>query len=377
MVRARTGLDLDPMFSASKMAWLLDNIVDGHQRAADGAIRLGTIDTWLLHCLSDGRQFATDLTNASRTLACNINDLDWDPELLDLFAIPRVALAQVLGSSDDFGEVTLGPLAGVAIRSMIGDSHASLVGHGALRTGSMKATFGTGTSVMAPIGNQTSIPTLSGAIAWSRGSSTGKPSVVRAIEGNIYATGAALEWTAALLGLPEGAAGLEALAVRARADSEAELVPAFSGLGAPHWNATARGIMTGLTRADGPAEVARAAIDAVAHQVADVTDLVVDLIGSSVHALAVDGGAIHSDLLAQRVADLTGLDVWRNEQSDLSAVGAGLLAGWQLGVWADEEAIVALPRPGARFSPTGSGDERAAQRDRWRRAVDRALSMPR
>jgi glycerol kinase len=380
LVRARTGLALDPMFSASKMRWLLDQIPDGPARAASGAVCLGTVDSWLLWNLSGG-VFATDLTNASRTMLFDIDTLDWSPELLHLFGVPRAALAEIRPSAAMFGPCTihhprLSPDA--IVGSLIGDSHAALVGHGAFSPGSVKASFGTGTSVMAPVERVLRSEGLSSTIAWSAaGSSVGERLVVSAVEGNIYATGAALEWVALLLGLDGDVGRLDALARTCDNAGGVSFVPAFAGLGAPHWDPEARGTITGLTRHSGPAEMARAAFEAVGHQVTDVVEEVERALGRRVGALHVDGGAMRSDLLAGIVADLAGVPLLRSEEPELAAVGAARLAGLAAGVWAGIDALRALPSPVVHIDPTMSDRARDHARSTWRSAVDRTRTRVR
>jgi glycerol kinase len=337
LVQARTGLMLDPMFSATKMAWLLDADARHRDAAAAGEICLGTIDSWLLWNLTGGHRFATDLTNASRTLLVDLDRGEWDDELLDIFDIPRRALPAIRPSISPFGTARLehgedgiveAPVWGVA-----GDSHAALVGHRALRPGSAKASFGTGTSVMAPIESAHRTAALSTTVAWSQ-QTRGHAEVVYAIEGNIYATGSALEWTATLLGLDRHFDRLEQLARSCETSGGVCFVPALSGLGAPYWDPGARGLITGLTRGAGAAEQSRATFEAVAHQVADVLDSMQQL-GLSIEQLDVDGGAIRSDLLATLVADMCGLPIVRSDEPNLAAVGAAFLAGVGAGLWAD------------------------------------------
>jgi glycerol kinase len=370
LVSDRTGLVLDPMFSASKMAWLLDEIDRGRQRADGGEICLGTIDSWLIWNLSGGQRFLTDHTNASRTLLFDLTRLDWDDELLDLFGIPRCALPDIRASISPFACTTLHgglPLDGVA-----GDSHAALVGHHVLAPGAVKATFGTGTSVMAPVPALTRSSRLSSTIAWSRRGDDGDQPTY-ALEGNVYATGAALEWTAALLGLGDDVGALDKLAGSCPSSAGVSFVPALSGLGAPHWAPHARGLISGLTRAAGPPEVARAAFEAVAHQLVDVLECMETALGVQVAAVHVDGGAIRSDLLAALVADLSGTHVIRNDGQDVAALGAALLAGVGAGVWSDLQATTELPTPTTPFQPRLQDAARREQRDVWRETIRRAV----
>ncbi|MET0909823.1 MAG: FGGY family carbohydrate kinase [Ilumatobacteraceae bacterium] len=378
MVAARTGLGLEPMFSASKMRWLLDSIPDGPARAAAGEICLGTVDSWLLWNLTGGRSFGTDHTNASRALLCNLVDLDWDLELLELFGIPRAALPSIQASASVHGQCIspgLGrQLEETTIGAVLGDSHAALVGHGAFETGSIKASFGTGTSVMAPSADVVASGALSSTVAWSR-ERDGISDVHYAIEGNIFATGAALEWTAKLLGLGTDVADLEELA-RTRDDAGGVvLVPAFAGLGAPHWDAHARGLIVGLTADASRAELARSSFECVAHQVAEVLDAAREVLGTAqrltVHA---DGGATRSNLVTALVADLADVELLRSDDAEIAAIGAAHFAGLTAGLWAGLDELRDLPRHTTRIVPTMADADRSEARSRWAHAVDQASS---
>lgn len=372
LVRDLAGLALDPMFSASKMRWLLDHVDGARDRAADGRLAIGTVDSWLLWRLTGGEVFATDLTNASRTALCDIESGCWSGELCGLFGVPIGVLPDIRASADDFGvcrTTSLSGLGEVPVGALIGDSHAALVGHGAFAPGSVKASFGTGTSVMAPVADGHERPAdLAMTIGWSARTDAGRR-VVHAIEGNIYATGAALAWTANLLGLAGDVAALEELARDAR--DTVSLVPAFSGLGAPHWDPDARAAILGLTLGSGRAEVARSAFDAIAHQVADVLDAAAPALGGRVAAIHADGGAMRSTLLASVVADITGAVVRRSDEPDMSALGAAFLAGHSAGVWPTIEAIADLPRSSTTVEPVISEDRRSELRLRWADSVGR------
>ena len=378
MVSARTGLGLEPMFSASKMRWLLDSVPDGAARAAAGEICLGTVDSWLLWNLTDGRTFGTDHTNASRTLLFGLAELDWNLELLELFGVPRVALPSISASAAVHGEcssASLGrQLRGTVIGAVLGDSHAALVGHGAFDAGSVKASFGTGSSVLAPTAGLVSSRSLSSTVAWSRRCEDDRE-VRYAIEGNIYATGAALEWTARLLGLGTEVADLERLATTCADAGGVVLVPAFAGLGAPHWDAHARGLISGLTLGASRAELARAAFECVAHQVADVIDAVTETLGAdqrlAVHA---DGGAARSDLVARMVADLADVELLRGEEAEVAAVGAAHFAGLTAGLWTSLDELGDLPRRTTRVAPTLTDRDRREARSRWAYAIEQVSS---
>ena len=378
LVAARTGLGLEPMFSAPKMKWLLDSIPDGAARAAQGEICLGTVDSWLVWNLTGGQAFSTDFTNASRTLLWNLADLSWDQALLDLFGVPAGALPAARASSAVHGECAnpelSSTLGGTVIGSILGDSHAALVGHSAFHPGRVKASFGTGTSVLAPTGGVATCDGLSSTVAWSRQEGD-ECEVCYAIEGNIYATGAALEWTAGLLGLGRDVGELEKLAASCPDSRGIVFVPAFAGLGAPHWDAHARGLVTGITLGAGRAELARATFESVAHQVADVVGRAVATLGAD-HRLKVhaDGGAIRSDLLSQLVADLCDVELLCSDETQTAAVGAAHFAGLTAGMWPTLGDLVQLPRHVTRVTPRMSDSERRAARQQWVDAIGQASS---
>ncbi len=377
MVRSRTGLALDPMFSASKARWLLDHVEDGHRRAQQGELCVGTVDTWLAWNLSGGTAFVTDATNASRTLLLDLDLLAWDPGLLALFGIPAAALPGVRGSSAVVG-ATQGTTAvptGVPLAALMGDSHAALMGHGAPGPGSVKATFGTGTSVMAPLDTAARHEHLSATVAWSvEPGDAGGIEAVPALEGNITSTGAAIAWVASIVGREGREAELEPLAMSVPDADGVYLVPAFTGLGAPHWDPDARGLLCGLSRGTSQAHLARAAFDAVAYQVRDVLEVLAPVVGSPLDALYADGGAMQSRLLAQLTADVIGMPVLINRAESVAALGAAYMAGLAVGMWASLDEIRGLERSFDRFEP-GSGASAASDGYAgWRVALGRAAS---
>ena len=367
----RTGLAIDPLFSASKMRWLLDHVADGQQRAERGELCLGTMDSWVLWNLTGGQVHACDLTNASRTQLLDIHTLRWSEELLELFGVPRAALPDVRPSSSDFGvSVACGRLpAGVPIASMIGDSHAALFGQAGFVPGAVKATYGTGSSLMTP----TPAPVLSShglstTVAWA----LDRERVTYALEGNIAVTGAAVQWLGEFLGLANPAEGVADLAARVEDAGGLYLVPAFVGLGAPHWNDAARGLISGLTHSSTAAHLARATIDAIAYQVRDVFDVMQAEAGVDLTALLADGGASRNDTLMQFQADIIGRPVLRSTSAEISPLGAAYLAGLAVGIWRTLDAISQLPRPRERFEPRMSAQERVARYAGWQTAVARA-----
>lgn len=373
MIRARSGLQVDPMFSASKARWLLDRIEDGHRRAERGELCIGNIDAWLLWNLTGGGVHATDMTNASRTQLFNLRERTWDRKLLDLFDIPQVALPEIRPSSYVYGEtVSVGELpAGVPVASLIGDSHASLYGQGGFRPGSVKATYGTGSSLMAPTSPLIfSDKGLSTTVAWAR------EKAVYALEGNIYVTGGAVEWVGRLLGLDEPGAVIEELARQSDNSQEVYFVPALVGLGAPYWKESVRGVITGLSPDVGASELARATLEAIAYQVRDVFDVMQEESTISLDVLLADGGAARNDLLMQFQADIIDRPVLRSRSTDISALGAAFLAGLAIGLWRDDTVVEEMTPPRDRFAPRMSTERRQTLYRGWRRAVARTVFDP-
>ena len=358
-IRRRSGLPLDPLFSASKFRRLLEK-GDRHLFCA------GTVDSWLLWNFTGGRVHATDASNASRTQLLNLAECRWDPRLLEIFDIPAACLPEIRPSTGIFGTNA----EGVPIASLIGDSHAALFAHAAFAPGAVKATYGTGSSLMTLTDRPTvSFHGLSSTVAWS------EPARVRyALEGNITNTGGAVQWLADLLSLDAGAQEAAVLAARVPDSGGVYLVPAFAGLGAPHWDAGARGLLCGLTRGATAAHVARATLDSIAYQVADVFDAMCRDAATPLPALFADGGASRNDALMQFQADILGRPVIRNDSADLSAIGAAWLAGLAVGFWKSPEELESLPRPTTRFEPQISDALRADLTAGWRDALRRSRS---
>ena len=371
-IRKCSGLPLDPLFSASKIRWLLENTTDGRKRAADGELCAGTVDSWLLWKLTSGAVHATDMSNASRTQLFSLADCCWDADLIRLFDIPADCLPGIRPSSGCFG-FTAGHgaiPAGVPIGSLIGDSHAALFGHAAFVPGSVKATYGTGSSIMAPL--EAPIESRHGlatTVAWAQADG-----VRYALEGNITNAGGTVQWIADFLGLSGGAQEAAAVADGVADSGGVYLVPAFAGLGAPHWDSGARGILCGLTRGVSPAHAARAAVDSIAYQVFDVLDAVRNDAGIPLPALFADGGASRNHRLMQFQADICGCPVIRNSSADLSAIGAAWLAGLAVGYWKSLGELAALPQATTRFEPKMPASARQQLLDGWRDALKRSRS---
>ena len=370
MLIRRTGLAVDPVFSAGKMRWLLEHIPDGFARAANGEIALGTVDSWLLWNITGGAAHACDLTNASRTQLLDLRRLDWDPALLALFGIPQPALPLLRQSSHIYGETApAGAIpGGIPVGALAGDSHAALFGHAIFTPGALKATYGTGSSLMTLTHEPVWAEGLSTAIGWSCAGAR------YALEGNIFVTGGAVQWIGDFLRLPDAAQDAAALAATVPDNGGVYLVPAFAGLGAPHWNHSARGIVTGLTRGATAAHAARAAVEAIAFQIADVFCAMEKAGGQTIPALLADGGGTRNDLLMQFQADILGRTVIRNGSADVSAIGAAWLAGLAAGIWPSLDALLALPRDEQRFEPAMNRASRQRLLEGWRDAVWRAAS---
>lgn len=368
-ILSKTGLALDPMFSAGKFRWILDNLEGGHARAAAGDICLGTVDSWLLWKLSGGQVFATDYSNAARTQLFNLHTCTWDPELLTLFGIPAAALAPIQPSAGFFAEtVGLGRLAaGIPVMSMIGDSHAALYGQGGFAPGLVKATLGTGSSLMTPMsGPIASTHGLSTTLAWHDGSAP-----TYAMEGNIVHTGAAVQWASRLVA-GESLDALTEHAAQLPDNGGVYFVPALSGLGAPHWKADARGLICGLSEASSGVHILRAALESIAYQIRDVFEAMQHDIGSPLKELWVDGGATRNRWLMQFLADLLQRPVVRSLSPEVSALGAAHLAGRALGVWTSDAALVQLERQRERFEPVAEPVMEVCYGE-WKRALMRTF----
>ena len=371
LVRDRTGLLLDPYFSGTKLAWLLDNIDGVRADAEAGHLAFGTIDSWLIWKLTGGAVHATDATNACRTLLYGLEAGGWDGDMLDLLRIPRAVLPEVRDSAGAFGETTedaLGhclPIGGVA-----GDQQAALVGQAGFAPGAVKSTYGTGCFVVLNTGERIvrSDHRLLSTVAYQLGGQR-----TFAVEGSIFIAGAAVQWLRDGLELFEDARETEDLARAANPDSRVVMVPAFTGLGAPYWDAEARGAIYGLTRDTGRAEMTAATLEAVAHQTADLIDAM-RKDGAAISALRIDGGMVANPWFCQTLCDLTGLPADRPAVQETTALGAAMLAGLSAGLFADLEEAGALRRPDADFAPDRPPAWREGKRAAWSDAVRRTLT---
>ncbi|SHM04397.1 glycerol kinase GlpK [Vreelandella subglaciescola] len=372
-VQARTGLLIDPYFSATKLAWLLDEVPGARARAERGELAFGTVDTFLIWRLTGGRVHATDATNASRTALFNIHEQCWDEVLLDLFDIPASLLPTVQDSSDDFGIVErqwLGhelPIAGVA-----GDQQAALVGQACFSPGMGKSTYGTGCFMIVNTGESPEISRnrLLTTVAYRL---NGTPTY--AIEGSIFVAGATVQWLRDGLQLFADAAETEALACQTRSGHSVYLVPAFTGLGAPHWDPKARGAILGLTRDTGIAEIVAAGLQAVCYQTRDLQECMDDDMAASPGILRVDGGMVANNWVMQFLADMLGVSVDRPTVLETTALGAAYLAGLRLGWYRDLDEIAGLWQCERRFSPQMAEAERARLYDGWKEAVERVRTQ--
>jgi glycerol kinase len=372
LITARTGLPVDPMFTAGKLRWLLDAAPDGQTRAAAGAIRVGTVDSWILWNLSGGSVHRTDVSNASRTQLMDLDAAAWDADLCEAFGVPAGCLPEIVPSSAPAGEsARIGALpAGVPIAGVVGDSHAALFGHAGFEAGSVKATYGTGSSLMMPTPRRLQAAGgVAATVAWGLGS------IVYALEGNIYATGAAVQWVADFAGLP-GPGRVAELAAACPSTDGAYLVPAFTGLGAPHWDDAARGLISGLTRGSTLAQLARASVEAIAYQVRDVFDVMQAASAGSLTVLLADGGVTRNAQLMQFQADILGVPVQRNDTPELSALGAAYLAGLGVGTWTSTDEVASLPRSVVRFEPDMAPAERERRYAGWQETLARAMLRP-
>jgi glycerol kinase len=366
LIQARTGLVLDPYFSATKLRWILDQVGESEDLA------FGTVDSWLIWKLTGGSVHATDPSNASRTLLYNIHEQRWDKDLLDIFGIPEHVLPEVLPSSGIFGAALPSFLpGGVPIAGNAGDQQAALFGQACFEPGLTKNTYGTGCFMLMQTGAEAvaSRNRLLTTCAWT---ACGRP--FYALEGSVFIGGAVVQWLRDGLGLIESSADIEPLAASVPDSAGITLVPAFTGLGAPYWDPHARGLITGITRGTTKGHIARAALEAIAHQSADLMLAMQADSGVELKEMRADGGASANNLLMQMQADLLGIPVTRAAVTETTALGAACLAGLAAGVYSSFEEIAARWRPGRTFQPSMSRETAAEARQRWLAAVTRSRS---
>jgi glycerol kinase len=371
MVAAKTGLVVDPYFSATKIAWLLDNVAGARQAAERGALAFGTIDAFLIWRLTEGRVHATDATNAARTMLFDIHGQRWDDDLLALFRVPSSLLPEVRDCVAPFGATTLLGGAEIPILGVAGDQQAATVGQACFRPGMVKSTYGTGCFAVLNTGKLAvaSKNRLLTTIAYRIGGE-----VTYALEGSIFIAGAAVQWLRDGLRVIRAASEVEALARAADPKQRVYLVPAFVGLGAPYWDAEARGAVFGLTREAGAAELARAALEAVCFQTRDLLDAMAADGAARPAALRVDGGMTRNRWAMQFLADILGLPVERPVFAETTVAGAAALAGLGAGVYASADAIAGRWKRDCAFEPRMSADEREERYTGWREAVGRTLT---
>jgi glycerol kinase len=369
-VRQRTGLVIDAYFSGSKVAWILDNVPGARAKAEAGKLAFGTIDSWLVWQLTSDATHITDVTNASRTMLFNINTLQWDEDLLRLLRIPASMLPQVKPSSAVYGRVStsLG-VADVPIAGIAGDQQAALFGQMCLSPGMAKNTYGTGCFLLQNTGERPAVSRnrLVSTVAWQVGGKT-----MYALEGSVFIGGAVVQWLRDGLGIIAKSSDVVELAKSVPDNGGVYLVPAFSGLGAPHWDPYARGTIVGITRGTTAGHIARAAIESIAFQVADLLSAVKDDAGIDLPELRVDGGAAVNDALLQFQADLLGVTVVRPQVTETTALGAAYLAGLAVGFWDSTETLARHWRVDKRFEPSQAASHSAARRAEWHEALNRS-----
>jgi len=369
LVDSRTGLVIDAYFSGTKVRWLLDNVPGARERAERGELAFGTIDSWLIWKLTEGKVHVTDETNASRTMLFNIHRRDWDDELLKALHVPRSILPAAKSSSEVYGEATVDALAGIPIAGIAGDQQAALFGQMCSKPGMVKNTYGTGSFMLMntgtdPIASKNKLITT---IAWRQGGQT-----YYALEGSVFITGAVVQWLRDGLGIIKTSPEVEALAASVPDSGGVLFVPAFVGLGAPHWDAYARGAIVGLTRGSTAAHIARAALDSIAFQVTDVLTAMEADSGIKVAELRVDGGACANNLLMQTQADLLGVPVVRAANPETTAMGAAYLAGLAVGYYKSTDEISSQWASDRTFEPKIGSDQRQKLREGWNKALERA-----
>lgn len=373
VIKDKTGLMVDPYFSATKVKWILDNVEGAREEAKRGDLLLGNIDTWLIWKLTGGVSHATDYTNASRTLLFNIKTLKWDDELLEIFNIPKSMLPGVKYSDDIFGQTKIGELFDVSlpISGVIGDSQGALFGQQCFDVGMAKATYGTGSSILMNIGSELIEPKggLVTAVAWGVG---GK--VDYALEGIVHCTGDTIKWVKENLELFKEFTEVEEMINSVKDNENVYVVPAFSGLGIPHWDAYARAAIVGMSRGSNKNHVVRAAVESIAYQIRDAVELIQSESSIFLKELRVDGGPTGNKFLMQFQADMLNVNIIKSDVAELSSMGSVYLAGLGIGVWKDKEEIKLLRKDSQEYMPVMEDEIRANYYYGWHEAVKRVLS---
>ncbi|HUW88286.1 MAG TPA: glycerol kinase GlpK [Candidatus Paceibacterota bacterium] len=377
LIRERTGLPVASYFSASKFRWLMENSEPVRNALKDGRARAGTIDSWLLWNLTggiDGGVHATDVTNASRTLLMNLKTLDWDQELLDIFNIPRILLPKIRSSSERYGDTDPSGPFGVSIpvAGILGDQQSALVGQTCFNRGESKTTYGTGNFALLNTG--TEIVRSNSGLLTTVAFKMGNAPVHYALEGSVAVTGAAIQWLRDQIGLIEKASDVEALAASVSDTGDLYFVPAFSGLFAPYWHSSARGLMIGLTLATTRAHIARAALESICYQTKEILDAMIVDSQVPMQEMKVDGGITANELCMQLQADIMGISVIRPEVRETTALGAAYSAGLALGFWKDLDEIRSQAKASKTWKPQSSEEARAQGYARWKNAVERTFN---
>ena len=370
LVRQKTGLELDPYFSATKIAWILHNNPGSNLRAQQGELLFGTVDSFLIYHMTSGLTHATDVTNASRTMLMDLATAKWDPSLCELFGVPTSMLPEIRPSVGSFGVTKgLGWLPdGIPIMGVAGDQQASLVGQGCFQAGQTKCTYGTGAFLLTHTGNK--IGRSKNGLLTTRAATLTDGQPQFALEGSVFVAGAAVQWLRDALKAIDSAPAINPLAEQADPASDLLFVPALTGLGAPYWDPEARGTIFGLTRSTSQADIARATLEGVAFQVADLIDAIVADTGQPLTDMSVDGGMSDSDLFLQLQSDILGFPMRRSLQREATALGAAVLAGLGIGLWASvEQAFATHTTAQKRFTPARDNSWRASAMARWRRAI--------
>jgi len=375
LIKTKTGLVIDPYFSATKLQWILQNIEGSRRSAEAGQLAFGNVDSWLLWNLTGGNLHATDVTNASRTMLANIHTGYWDPELLEIFDVPSSMLPEIGASSHMFGHTRVDLLgASIPIGGLAGDQQAALLGQACTRPGMVKTTYGTGCFVLMYTG-ESAVASRSDLLTTVACQTN--ENLTYALEGSIFSGGATVQWLRDGLGLIESSAEVEKLALQAPDSGGLYLVPAFAGLGAPHWDPYARGLMIGLTGGTGKAHLARAVLDSIAHQSVDVVEAMVGDSAIGITEMRVDGGAAANNLLMQTQSDLLGIPVVRPCIAETTALGAAYLAGLSVGYWESPEKAMGLWQRDRDFTPQMEPAKVQIARRDWLRALDKAKGWAR
>ena len=372
IITDKTGLETDAYFSASKIRWILENVAGARELAEKGELLCGTIDSWLVWKLTGGRQHLTDVSNASRTLLLNIKTLDWDEDLLRIFDVPRTILPEICSSSEIFGEISaIEEMKGIPLAGLAGDQQAALFGQTCFSAGMSKNTYGTGCFILQNTGNQPveSNHRLLTTIAWQIGGVT-----EYALEGSVFVGGAVVQWLRDGLEIIKTSKDVEMLADSVTDSNGVYFVPAFAGLGAPHWNQEARGLIAGLTRGTTKAHIARAAVESIAFQTADLLEAMKRDSAAAINELRVDGGASENDGLLQFQADILQMPVLRSKITETTALGAAYLAGLAVGLWRTKDELSIQYQTERIFEPRISAAKAEELKAGWKNAVRRALS---